>query len=51
MQVATETLESSAEKAGFCITSFRLIEDWLNAPDKAATPVSSPARLIEMYES
>lgn len=24
----------------------RLIEDWLNAPDKAAAPVSSPAQLI-----
>ena len=33
------------------LTSFRLIEDWLNAPDKAVTPVSSLAQLIEMYES
>ena len=33
------------------LTSFRLIEDWLNAPDKAVTPVSSPAQLTEMYES
>lgn len=30
---------------------FRLIQDWLNTPDKAATPVSSPVQLIEMYES
>ena len=29
----------------------RLIEDWLNTPDKAVTPVSSPVQLIEMYES